>query len=1196
MEDQNGTEQRIDAGAHSSGPGGPADIADRAVIDKDELLKLQSVFGDALEENERLRDEIAALRKDLDKTAASRQKARADLAAAKRQIADQSGKILTLSHQLKRMQGRYDALSRSKLGRLTLYWWSLCSAKRKKGHQSLSSRLFSRYTFSRTRLGRWLLRRHDRTLRKEADAVPGTAQADPIEGTAGMALPAPPDQPLVVSVPDQSLTVSASDQQAAPGPTASDQAPGTVVEDGGPRWIERYEDRIAEIPESDGCRFYERSDLRIGIICDEFFYDSIRSAADFRYVTPDTWRSVLDEGLDVFLFVSSWRGIHDEWAGLAALSAGTDNAMQATAMELLEACKEKGIPTVFYSKEDPPNYVFFVEFAKRCDHILTSARECVPYYVRDCGNDSVEDILFCIDPQEHNPIGSHRSGKEKVVLFSGSWMRKYPERCRDLSAIFDGVLSSSYDLHIIDRNFPKNRNYAFPPKYAPYISEAVSHQELQKLHKLFDVAINANSVKGSETMFANRAYELQANGVLLISNYSLGMNGILPNVLIAHDKDEVAHIMTSMDDEEIYERQMAGVRAVMTGHTCYDRITQFLRPCGIHVGPPERTVLVVAAQITDKIHACFDRQTYPHKRLAAEADVTEELFRSCSMVGWFSEDAEYGVFYLEDLVNGFKYTSSDYITKDAWYQDGELQDGVEHEYVHRMRSKYRTLFWREAYTWEDLRALDGERRMANGYSIDHFSYAEGAVERPERKNAYALSVIVPVYQNGEALYGKCFSSLRRSSLFDDMEILLVDDGSMDERTLLIEEDLRERFPNVVLYRFGDGGSGSASRPRNKGVEMASAPYIAFLDPDNEAVCDGYAQMYQLAEAEDLDLVLGEIYQCRVSAKTSNYHQQFMDLAGTDEFDDGIGELLKKSAFIAPSIQAMVIRKQLLMDHELTQVVGAIGQDTLFSWQILQYAKRIRLVDHPIHVYYAKNAGSVTNAAGPGFFEKLLRLQVPKREWLEREGLLRTFMEARYDYYTDLWVFHKLSSAQDAETCARLVEKYLDVYQDAYRHTDPIIDRFSALCAQGDYAGAVAYIQKEFPPTEDRPFLTRAEIRVARLQDKRKQSPIQATYRQDRYKVYLRNTTKKTGGETYCWTLLLAHNNGYEKVSTSGYSDGDEFVLDLSDIAPDTYKVRAFIRWADDKKVSQDVLFVSKKPDGTVEVIKKITLAEQVEVD
>ena len=43
-------------------------------------------------------------------------------------------------------------------------------------------------------------------------------------------------------------------------------------------------------------------------------------------------------------------------------------------------------------------------------------------------------------------------------------------------------------------------------------------------HRLFRWAINVNSVKYSETMFANRVYELQAMGNLLLTNYSMGVN------------------------------------------------------------------------------------------------------------------------------------------------------------------------------------------------------------------------------------------------------------------------------------------------------------------------------------------------------------------------------------------------------------------------------------------------------------------------------------------------------------------------------------------------------------------------------------------------------------------------------------------------------------------------------------------------
>src|SRR5699024_11931705 len=59
------------------------------------------------------------------------------------------------------------------------------------------------------------------------------------------------------------------------------------------------------------------------------------------------------------------------------------------------------------------------------------------------------------------------------------------------------------------------------------------------------------------------------------------------------------------------------------------------------------------------------------------------------------------------------------------------------------------------------------------------------------------------------------------------------------------------------------GSGSASKPRNQGVKIASTDYITYLDPDNEATGDGYASMLEKIQEKNVDMVVGNI------AKESN---------------------------------------------------------------------------------------------------------------------------------------------------------------------------------------------------------------------------------------------------------------------------------------------------------------------------------------
>lgn len=698
-------------------------------------------------------------------------------------------------------------------------------------------------------------------------------------------------------------------------------------------WVDDYIDRLARVADSNGCRYYRKLPHRIGLISDGFFYESISAAADFVYITPDNWEQELGNGLDAMLFVTAWRGLHEEWRGLGAVKDMEKTPMRMLALKILDQCKEKKIPTVFYSKEDPPNYEVFIEYAKHCDYIRTTARECIPRYVKECGNGHVQAVCFGINPVFHNPIGFRSVEKEKVVLFSGSWMLTYPDRCRELAVIFDGILDSNYGLHIIDRNYPSNVRLCFPEKYFDFSSPALPHDLLQKVHKLFDWAVNINSVKGSQTMFANRAYELQANGVLLLSNLSVGVNEKLPNVYIVQESSEAVRILDSMSPEERYERQIAGIRSVMTGETCFDRIEQLLAPLNLDTHQPERCVLVLAETLTDAVRESFECQSYPQKVLREAASVSAEELTQFDMVAWFDARAEYGIYYLEDMVNGFKYTACDYITKDAWYEGEQLHEGTEHDYVNQMSSKFRTVFWSEAFPAEFLLSVSGEQTIANGYSIDHFNYNAVRQTRKVWEQDYLLSVVIPVVNNGKCLNGKAFSSLRRSSLFSNMEILIVDGGSTDMGTLNAEKYLERTYGNVSVLRFNDGDKASVITLRNKGAMAAKAPYLAFLNPEDEAINDGYALMHKLAMEQAADMVVGNLY-------LSDSDSELVNLCNVVA-DNERNVAAEKITAMPYGIQAALLRTELV--RQVMEENSERG--------IVEGAKRISTMDKSVVVHY-----------------------------------------------------------------------------------------------------------------------------------------------------------------------------------------------------------------------------------------------------
>src|SRR5699024_125872 len=204
--------------------------------------------------------------------------------------------------------------------------------------------------------------------------------------------------------------------------------------------------------------------------------------------------------------------------------------------------------------------------------------------------------------------------------------------------------------------------------------------------------------------------------------------------------------------------------------------------------------------------------------------------------------------YIDELVSGFKYSDVDFATKDATQE--------KYNYTDNFSDIALTMFDRKVLS--DLEVEAVKSAPLSGMNID-----DTEIERHESlpgksgKN-YKLSVVVPIHNNGKYLEHKCLRSLKRLSIYDELEIIFVNDGSTDEETINIINRLIRRNPDIMYYEF-DKTSGSASTPRNKGVELATTDLITFLDPDNEATGDGFSKLLEEIESEDtLDMVVGNM--------------------------------------------------------------------------------------------------------------------------------------------------------------------------------------------------------------------------------------------------------------------------------------------------------------------------------------------------
>jgi glycosyltransferase involved in cell wall biosynthesis len=88
-----------------------------------------------------------------------------------------------------------------------------------------------------------------------------------------------------------------------------------------------------------------------------------------------------------------------------------------------------------------------------------------------------------------------------------------------------------------------------------------------------------------------------------------------------------------------------------------------------------------------------------------------------------------------------------------------------------------------------------------------------------------ITVVIPLY-NGEKYILRTLNSVLNQS-FKDFEIVVVNDGSKDNSSKIIEE-----LSNSKIILFNQVNSG-VSAARNKGIELGRGEYFIFLDADDE---------------------------------------------------------------------------------------------------------------------------------------------------------------------------------------------------------------------------------------------------------------------------------------------------------------------------------------------------------------------------
>lgn len=224
-----------------------------------------------------------------------------------------------------------------------------------------------------------------------------------------------------------------------------------------------------------------------------------------------------------------------------------------------------------------------------------------------------------------------------------------------------------------------------------------------------------------------------------------------------------------------------------------------------------------------------------------------------------------------------------------------------------------------------------------------------------------VSVIVPMY-NVERYIGKCLDSLLSQRL-QDIEIVAVDDGSPDASGSIAEEYATHDSRVKVVHRE-NGGLGPA---RNTGIEHAAGEYIGFVDSDDWADSDMFSRLYETAEVERADIVVGgyEIWRNGRLLTRNPHPLAGKVLHGKEEVEPCRRLLYGRLPNDGDSRPWPVEVWTSIYRADLVKSSGAkfkdvLSEDTFFNIEVCKSAKCISYVDGCGYCYRKDLQPSITN--------------------------------------------------------------------------------------------------------------------------------------------------------------------------------------------------------------------------------------------